>query len=158
MLQKILKISSDFKTTKDATLCKFIFLFQGRTGSTYITERLNAHPPVKMEPEVWGGWGFQIPEEEKREHVDKQNKWMLDFYSDRYCYDFRAIGFKTKLDDVIDKRSFIAYLKDKKIKIIHSSRRNIVKLVISEINAQRLFDYSGKWNLDNNTERPNRSN
>ena len=134
--------------------CKFMLLFQGRTGTTYITERVNAHPDVTMEPEVWGGWGFQIPQNELSEYSQKQKEWLARFYAQWDDKARRSIGFKTKLDDVIDKRSFIQFIRENDIKIIHMSRRNIVKLVISEINAQRLFDVTSKWNLDNDAERP----
>ena len=133
---------------------KFILLFQGRTGSTYITERVNAHPAVKMEPEVWGGWGFQIPQNERADYSQKQMDWLRGFYAQCDNSKIRSIGFKSKLDDVIDKRSFIQFIRENDIKIIHMTRRNIVKLVISEINAQRLFDATSKWNLDNEAERP----
>jgi hypothetical protein len=138
----------------DVRPCKFILLFQGRTGSTYITERVDAHPRVKMEPEVWGGWGFQLSREKIPLYSQKQLDWLMSFYDKDYNIPYSAIGFKTKLDDVIDKRSFIRYIREKNIKIIHMTRKNIVKLVISEINAQRLFDITGKWNLDNKAERP----
>lgn len=142
------------KTPGDKKPCKFVLLFQGRTGSTYITERVNAHPDVKMEPEVWGGWGFQVSKSERSQYSQKQKDWLARFYAQFDDDAIRSIGFKTKLDDVIDKRSFIQFIRKNDIKIIHMTRRNIVKLVISEINAQRLFDATSKWNLDNEDERP----
>lgn len=154
MLPKIFNIINLKKKRSGRKLCKFILLFQGRTGSTYITERVNAHPEVRMEPEVWGGWGFQFSKEELPDYSQKQLDWLASFYEQRYDVEFKSIGFKTKLDDVIDKRLFIRYIRENNLKIIHMSRRNIVKLVISEINAQRLFDATRKWNLDNENERP----
>ncbi len=138
----------------ESTACKFVLLFQGRTGSTYITECMNAHPHVIMEPEVWGGWGFQIPKTEIAAHITRQTEWLHDFFEKKYDATVRAVGFKTKLDDVLDKKRFIQYLRENVFKIIHMTRQNHVKLVISEINAQRLFDKQKRWNIDNKSQRP----
>jgi hypothetical protein len=87
----------------DVRPCKFILLFQGRTGSTYITERVDAHPRVKMEPEVWGGWGFQLSREKIPLYSQKQLDWLMSFYDKDYNIPYSAIGFKTKLDDFVAK-------------------------------------------------------
>lgn len=133
---------------------KFVLLFQGRTGSTYINDRVNAHPAVRMEPEVWGGWGFQLSPDAIFDHIAKQQAWLTAFYEGQHPREIKAIGFKTKLDDVLDKRWFISYLRSQRMDIIHLTRRNLVKLVISEINAKRLFNTAATWNLEDERKRP----
>jgi LPS sulfotransferase NodH len=58
-----------------------------------------------------------------------------------------ARGFKTKLIDILDKEKFQDLCIKKNLQIIHMHRRNRVKAVISKINAKRLYDKSGYWNL-----------
>lgn len=132
----------------------FVLLFQGRTGSTFITECLNDHPHIRMAAEVWGGWGFQVPPEDLPEFKRRQCQWLTDYYGPPSDRNIRAMGFKTKLDDVLDKPAFIRFLRERQLRIIHMTRRNVIKLVVSEINAQRLVETSGKWNIDDKDQRP----
>ena len=151
---KILKKIQTGSSQKSLNRNKFILLFQGRTGSTYVTDRLNAHPVIKMDPEVWGGWGFQVQESEIAEHIKMQQNWLRRFYLQEHHKGMKAIGFKTKIDDVLEKRDFINFLREHQLRIIHMTRRNMVKLVISEINAQRLYDKVSTWNLESEKDRP----
>lgn len=151
LLRKLL--SSDSCQHKEKA--RFVLLFQGRTGSTYVTDRVNAHPKVKMEPEVWGGWGFLISQDEIHEHKQKQSEWLNQLYLGVQNSDQWATGFKTKIDDVLDKRHFMSFIRKHNIRIIFLTRRNTIKLVVSEINAQRLFDKSSTWNLESENDRLN---
>ena len=150
----IIKTLFNRMTNRSQGPTKFVLLFQGRTGSTFLTDCANSHPQVKMDPEVWGGWGFQIEQDKIAAHVANQSNWLTHFYESSYPSSIKSIGFKTKLDDLLDKKHFITYLKDHDVKIVHLTRRNTVKLVISEINAQRLFDKSSTWNLEDERKRP----
>jgi hypothetical protein len=146
------KLFPDSSGKREEKVC-FTLLFQGRTGSTYVTDRVNAHPNVIMEPEVWGGWGFQLQQNELSDHIQKQHDWLSTFYLKERHSGAKAIGFKTKLSDVLDKRYFMNFLREHQIRIILLTRRNTIKLVISEINAQRLFDQASTWNLMSESSR-----
>jgi hypothetical protein len=63
------------------------------------------------------------------------------------------LGFKTKLVDVLDLPGFTELLHRKKVRVIQMQRRNRVKAVISRINAARLHEASGKWNLYDESDR-----
>ncbi len=65
----------------------------------------------------------------------------------------QALGFKTKLVDVLDLEGFAALLQEKQVRVIQMQRRNRVKAVISRINARRLFEQSGHWNLYQEADR-----
>jgi LPS sulfotransferase NodH len=64
-----------------------------------------------------------------------------------------ALGFKTKLVDVLDMEGFTHLLQKKHCHIIQMRRRNMVKAVVSRINARRLYEASGNWNLYKESDR-----
>lgn len=151
-MKRLRNFFSDNSEQNEETI-RFALLFQGRTGSTYVTDRVNAHRNVKMEPEVWGGWGFQLQQHEFSTHIEKQHAWLTAFYTEESHPGTKAIGFKTKLSDVLDKRYFMNFLREYNIRIILLTRRNTIKLVISEINAKRLFNQASTWNLQSENDR-----
>jgi LPS sulfotransferase NodH len=66
---------------------------------------------------------------------------------------FRARGFKTKFVDILNPIEFAELLIEHHCKIIQLQRRNTVKAAISTINARRLWEKSGNWNLLNEEDR-----
>ena len=77
----------------------------------------------------------------------EQLDWARSFFTPSLTGGAAAIGFKTKLRDVLDLEGFAQLLTEKRCRIIHMSRRNRVKAVVSGFFARRLYEASGKWNL-----------
>lgn len=125
----------------------FAVIFQGRCGSTYLVEALNKHSQIQC----WREY-FSTLKKRKGSAAD-QLRWLADFYSatpDSYS----AIGFKTKLADVMDLDGFARTLVEHNAHIIHLQRRNMVKMTVSFFNAMRLNNLTGDWNLYTENDRP----
>jgi LPS sulfotransferase NodH len=60
---------------------------------------------------------------------------------------YPAVGFKTKLGDVKDREGFARLLRAIGVRIIAMQRRNSIKQVVSRVNAERINDATGYWNL-----------
>lgn len=120
---------------------RFIVLFVERAGSTYVMSCLDSHPEVHALREQ-----FAVLRQQG-EDADGQLQWAWEFWTPPLIGEHAAIGFKTKLVDVLDREGFAALLHDKQVKVIRLNRRNAVKGVISTINARRLHEVSGNWNL-----------
>jgi LPS sulfotransferase NodH len=119
---------------------RFVLFFQGRSGSTYLAEALDSHPQVHCEIERLVGLRKQGP--------DAQLSWVDDLLSSSAgARRVEAIGFKTKLDDVLSQQSMADLLRRLDARIILLSRLNVVKTVVSWFNAERLFAATGDWNI-----------
>lgn len=125
----------------------YVILFIERDGSTYLTSLLSSHPQIDAIYER-----FAVLKQ-KGAGSDEQLNWAREFFTPRWLNPVKALGFKTKLVDVIDLAGFGALLKEKKVRIIQMQRSNRVKAVISRINARRLFEASGNWNLYKEADR-----
>ncbi len=126
---------------------QYVILFIERDGSTYMTSLLTSHPDIEAVYER-----FAVLKQ-KGANGYEQLTWAKDFFTPRWINRFAAVGFKTKLVDVLDKEGFINLLREKNVHILQMQRRNQVKAVVSRINAKRLYDASGKWNLYDEKER-----
>jgi LPS sulfotransferase NodH len=126
---------------------RFIILFVERAGSTYLTTLLNSHPDIKCVTEKLDG--LKIEPDGK----NAQLEWTNNYLSPPIIGPDRAIGFKTKQVDILDPTGFKKILQKKKCRIIQLQRKNSVKAVISTINAKRLWEKSGNWNLLKETDR-----
>ncbi|MHC5109456.1 MAG: hypothetical protein ACYTHJ_06220 [Planctomycetota bacterium] len=115
---------------------RFALLFQGRTGSSYLISCLNSHPAIVAEGEKL-----------VRQSHDWQRRWLTQLYAGKHKRGTLACGFKTKLKDVWDLREFAEMLQRLDIRIISMMRKNKVKMAVSAINARRLYDATGHWNL-----------
>jgi hypothetical protein len=113
----------------------FVLLFEGRTGSSYIISALNQHPEIKAEGEELAFINTSA----------SQINWIKDLFNSTPRKG--AVGFKTKLRVVIDKESFSETLVSYNAKIIFLGRRNIIKSVVSDINANRLKKAFGDYNI-----------
>jgi LPS sulfotransferase NodH len=119
----------------------FVILFVERAGSTFLTTALKSHPQV-------------LALTEKLDAMKKDGKtaaeqlaWTRAFLTPPLIGRHRAIGFKTKLLDVLDPSGFAAVLRERRCKIIQLQRRNSVKAAVSTLNARRQWKVSGNWNL-----------
>ena len=117
----------------------FIVIFQGRSGSTYLMEALNQHPDITAHKEV-----LVALKKEGARHQLKQTKGYLKRSMFKRPL---AVGFKTKLEDVLDLDEFAALLKSLDVQVIVLLRKNRVKAAVSWLNAIRLKEKTGDWNL-----------
>lgn len=114
----------------------FVILFEGRTGSSMLTELLASHPCMISEPERL-----------VRKSEGEQSGWMEQLYTDTPNPMIQAVGFKTKLRDVANPDYFLELLEKHHVKVIYLHRENLVKMALSRINAIRLFEDRKLWNL-----------
>lgn len=125
----------------------FVILFIERDGSTYMISMLESHPAIATVYER-----FAVMRQ-KGEDAAAQLAWARDFYAAPIVGSTGAIGFKTKLVDVLDPQGFAALLQEKNVRVIQMQRRNRIKAVVSRINARRLYEATGNWNLYNKSDR-----
>lgn len=119
----------------------FVILFVERAGSTYLITALKSHPGVLALTEK-----FDAMRQEGKGAVE-QLEWANGFLTPPFVGRHRAIGFKTKLVDVLDRQGFAKLLRERRCKVIQLWRRNSVKAVVSTLNARRQWEVSGNWNL-----------
>lgn len=119
----------------------YVILFIERDGSTYLSSLLMTHPNIHAVYER-----FAVMRQQNASARD-QLSWADRFLTPRLLGRWGAVGFKTKLVDILDPERFASLLVEKQCRIIHMRRRNHVKAVISKINARRLYESSGYWNL-----------
>jgi len=117
----------------------FVILFQGRSGSTFLTEALASHPNISV--------GGEALAELRSSGVEAQLAWARDCFARASPAGCLALGYKTKLVDVLDYDSFAEVLKFANCRIVHLGRANLVKQAISWIRADLLFDRTATWNI-----------
>lgn len=117
---------------------RFVVLFPGRTGSTFLMSALRGHPQVRATGELVGPLRTQ--------GADVQMRAMRDFYRGPLVSKARAAGFKTKLVDVRDRDAFAGLIHDLDVRVLVLARENHVKHVVSRANAKRLKETTDRWN------------
>jgi LPS sulfotransferase NodH len=125
----------------------YVILFIERDGSTYLTSMMMEHPDVQAVYEQ-----FAVLRQKNAAAAD-QLAWAEQFLTPPLVGKKAALGFKTKLVDVLDLPGFTQLLQRKGVRVIQMRRRNMVKAVVSRINARRLYEASGKWNLYKESDR-----
>lgn len=125
----------------------FVILFVERAGSTFLITALKSHPQILALTEK-----LDAMRKEGKTAAD-QLEWTRAILTAPLVGRYRAMGFKTKLLDVLDPDGFAAILRERKCRIIQLQRRNTVKAVVSTINARRQWEVSGNWNLLNESTR-----
>src|ERR687891_188288 len=98
---------------------RFVILFEGRTGSSHLTQLLNSHRYIRAR-------GEELKAAGERGGADGQIDWVRKNLSLPRLSRIRAVGFKTKLRVVIDRHAFADTLRDLSPKIIHMTRRNVI--------------------------------
>jgi hypothetical protein len=119
-------------------LQRFTIFFQGRSGSTYLVEALDSHPRIRCEIEQLVGL--------RKTGADGQLKWIEQFFAGEEEPRVSAVGFKTKLDDMLDKGAIAELLRRVDAKVILLSRLNVMKMIVSWFNSERLYEATGEWN------------
>jgi hypothetical protein len=102
---------------------------------------LKTHPDIKADYERFAVLN------QKGADGHQQLEWVKSYFTLPIISTKGAIGFKTKLVDVLDKEGFARLLQEKGFHIIQMTRNNLVKAVVSRINARRLYEKTGYWNL-----------
>lgn len=131
--------------TSKSKVAKFVILFEGRTGSSYLLSILNAHPQIRA-------YGEELVRL-KNAGFDAQEEWIRRALTPYMLSRHKAIGFKTKLRDIAAQDRFKDLLEELQPTIIHMQRRNRVKVAISEVNANLLHEKIGKYNAESIGER-----
>jgi LPS sulfotransferase NodH len=127
----------------------FVILFVERAGSTFLITALKSHPEVQALTEK-----FDAMRKEGKGAAE-QLEWASAFLTPPFVGTHRAIGFKTKLVDVLDRDGFARLITERKCHVIQMLRRNPVKAVVSTLNARRQWNLSGNWNrLSDNAKLP----
>jgi LPS sulfotransferase NodH len=125
----------------------YVIFFIERDGSTYLTSLLASHPQVRSVYER-----FAVMKE-RGEDAREQLDWARAFLKAPLVGRFAARGFKTKLVDVLDREGLAGLLRELNCRALQMKRRNHVKAVVSRINARRLYEANGKWNLSREEDR-----
>ena len=94
---------------------RYVLLFPGRTGSTYITDHMASHPEIVAYYEVLCHY---------RDSWNQQRQYFDQTFMKERPSEIKAVGFKTKLSLVEDLESFESYLIENHFKIINLTRKN----------------------------------
>ena len=130
-----------------ASATKYVILFVERAGSTYLTSLLDSHPDVVSRREE------MAVIKDKGGAAQEQIDWLQSFFTLPIIGQTKAWGFKTKLLDILDPDRFATVLEKVNGRILLLQRRNTIKAVVSTINARRLWEKSGNWNLLKESDR-----
>jgi LPS sulfotransferase NodH len=140
-------------TTESSPTCavedgvsRFVLLFEGRSGSTYLIEALASHPGILAEKECFAILVKNIEDKDGTTPED-QVRWAREFYSTERCAGYGAVGFKTKWKDILRPDDFRDFLRERGMRVIVLQRRNRIKLLVSLFRAVRLEEETGEWNL-----------
>jgi LPS sulfotransferase NodH len=126
----------------------FVVFFEGRSGSTYLIESLHDQPDIYAEKEFFAE--LRSKNKGPRDQLD----WTRDYFTPQEQDRYRAIGFKAKLQDILSPGELAEMLSEFDARVILLRRRNRIKLVVSLLNAMRLNDATGEWNLYRAGDRP----
>ncbi len=108
---------------------------------------------LKSHPDIMADYERLDVMKQENKTAAEQLAWVREFLTPPLVGKYKAVGFKTKLKDVLDMDGFTHLLQQKRPHIIHMQRRNVIKAVVSRVNARRLHDKTGTWNLYNESDR-----
>ena len=126
------------KRVKRIPPVRFVTLFPGRTGSTYLTSHMISHPEIVARYEMLSRC---------RESWEDQLDCMNELFEQKRFPVIQAVGFKTKLSQIMDRKAFRAYIIERNFKIIHQVRMNHLKYIVSVIRARMLRTEQGRSNV-----------
>ncbi len=119
-------------------LGRFIVLFPGRAGGTFLLRCLNDHPELRVKGEPLG---VIAPR-----GADAQLDFLRKYYRGPLVSRLRAVGILTKFPDIVDPARTADFLRTQRCQVISLERRNHVKTAVSIIRGHRLKELTGKWN------------
>lgn len=121
---------------------KAVILFEGRCGSSHLTELLAQHPN--------GAFFGEELHTLKENGWSAQRDWIAKIFSmeEHNGKPLKLAGFKTKLRaiDTENRRKFLEILDQNNVRVIRMYRQNIVKQAIS---AERAHDLVTRYNIYN---------
>lgn len=117
---------------------RFVILFPGRVGSTYLVSALDGHRDIEAKGERLDPL--------RASGASAQLDWTRRYLRGPIVNRHRAVGFKTKLRDVLDADGFARLLDELDARVMLLDRRNDVKHVVSRVTARHLRDTTGRWN------------
>ncbi|WP_297529689.1 hypothetical protein [Thiohalobacter sp.] len=117
---------------------RYVLLFEGRTGSSYLTTLLDAHPRIHAMKE--GLRQFRT-----RGH-DVQARWVREVFHAPPVSRIGCRGFKTKLRDIADPEAFSRLLQSEGPRVLFMRRRNRIKCVVSQIRSRMLKERTNHYN------------
>lgn len=145
---------------------RFLILFEGRAGSSYLIDRLDSSPHIEAHGEVLDEYVVYRNSLDGRARAmgiqgAESGPLVLPATADAPARQLeramnlllterdgiRSIGFKTKLRSLLEPLRFAQLLRALDVRVVHLTRRNVVKQVISSMNAARLYEATGRWNL-----------
>jgi LPS sulfotransferase NodH len=138
------------KSKSSKTPTRFVVLFEGRSGSTFLVESLDSHSKIRAEKELLAMLKKRF--KEGRAEAGEQLEWIENLYLTGN-HDYEVVGFKTKFKDILDPEGLANLLKENEVRVILLQRRNRIKLLVSLLNAMRLNEATGDWNLYKESDR-----
>jgi len=117
----------------------FVIFMVGRTGSSHLTQSLNAHPEIKAQ-----GEGLGRLQNEKRDAA-AQLAWARQAFEPQE--NLSAAGFKAKGSQAMKVDGLKALLGEIGPRVIHMGRRNVVKHAISGMRVPMIQDQEGRANM-----------
>jgi len=124
--------------TSRRRLRRFVILFLGRSGGTYLASSLAEHPMISVKTEPLGMLA--------RQGADHQVDWIRAFLRGPVIGRAGAVGFSTKIADIARPDSFADELRAVGASVIWLDRANEVKQTVSVIRARQLNEAIGHWN------------
>ena len=125
---------------------RFLILFEGRTGSTWLCNLLGGHPQIRCQHEIlharYCPGGQEAVHRRFREAVSRVG-------GDGK----RVLGLQAKLNQLGNADDFRELLVELRVDVIHMKRRNIVKQVNSELRGAELAQNTGQFNLYKDDDR-----
>lgn len=118
---------------------RFVVVFPGRTGSSWLRDALERHPRVAMRGEMLVGLDAAA-----------QRRAVAQVFGRVRAG--RAAGFKTKLKDVADPAFLAEMIERYDATVVRMRREDLLRLALSRINARRLHDAAGRWNAGEGVE------
>ena len=112
---------------------KFIVIISGRSGSSYLRTLINQDARVLMLGEML-----------TRKRDSEQKAIIQDFFTNKTGNNKLIAGFKTKLNDVIDRDNFIQQIKIYNPIIIINRRKNYLRQAISRARMLVLLEQTKK--------------
>ncbi len=118
---------------------RFVVVFPGRTGSSWLRGALDRHPDVEMRGEILVGLD-----------ASRQRRAISQVFGRVRAG--RVSGFKTKPKDVAEPEFLAEAIERYDAIVIRMRREDLLRLALSRINARRLHDAAGRWNAGDGVE------
>ena len=124
---------------------KYVTVFPGRTGSTYLASHMQAHPNIVSRFEILG---------RRATSWERQFRILKELFETKRDPQIQAIGFKTKIHAVLNLEVFSNYISEHQFRIIHLIRRNKLKFIVSVVRAKMLRRTEGVSNVFARNQEP----